>query len=251
MQIAQIPAPPSQPTTGINKGVTLYTNQDATNAHGLFGSKPLAIDNIYLRGVVVTSKNKAGALDGFAIFEIDGKPTNAISVGESLGKGLASRAWVMNLPSCSTKDKRWNSSSASLAKKKPVPAARNSWHHRQIKIEQTDRTNIKMATPKTSSHLFLLSALLISSVTFANETSNSDDFFQIIKPQSQSQLWINPGMISYHFQKDQNLNNGNWGAGLEYRFNAVTSLTAGHFYNSDRDYSNYAGMHYQHRHRPH
>jgi len=89
MQIAQIPAPPSQPATGINKGVTLYTNQDGSNAYDLFGSKPLVTDNIYLRGVVVTSKNKAGALDGFALFEIDGKPTNAISVGESLGKGLS------------------------------------------------------------------------------------------------------------------------------------------------------------------
>lgn len=102
-----------------------------------------------------------------------------------------------------------------------------------------------MATTKTISYLFLMSALLISSPTFANETSSSDDFFQIIKPQSQSQLWINPGMVSYHFQKDQNLNNGNWGAGLEYRFNTVASLTAGRFYNSDRDYSNYAGMYYQ------
>jgi hypothetical protein len=41
-----------------------------------------------LRGVVITSK-KDGALDGFAIFEIDGKPTNAISVGETIGKGLS------------------------------------------------------------------------------------------------------------------------------------------------------------------
>ena len=89
MQITQIPGPPSQSSTGINKGVTLYTNQDGTTAYGLFGSKPLATDNIYLRGVVVTAKNQAGALDGFAIFEIDGKPTNAISVGESLGKGLS------------------------------------------------------------------------------------------------------------------------------------------------------------------
>lgn len=89
MQIAQIPAPPSQLATGINKGVTLYTNQDGSNAYDLFGSKPLVTDNIYLRGVVVTSKNKGGVLDGFAIFEIDGKPTNAISVGESLGKGLS------------------------------------------------------------------------------------------------------------------------------------------------------------------
>lgn len=35
-----------------------------------------------------TSKNPDGTPDGFAIFEIDGKPTNAISVGETIGKGL-------------------------------------------------------------------------------------------------------------------------------------------------------------------
>jgi hypothetical protein len=89
MKIAQIPGPPSQPVSGINKGITLYSNQDGANAYGLFGSKPIVTDNIYLRGVVATSKSKDGALDGFAIFEIDGKPTNAISVGETLGKGLS------------------------------------------------------------------------------------------------------------------------------------------------------------------
>ena len=88
MNIAQIPGTPNQPTNGISKGMNLYTNQDASNAYGLFGSKPLATENIYLRGVVITSKNPDGTLDGFAIFEIDGKPTNAISVGEGLGKGL-------------------------------------------------------------------------------------------------------------------------------------------------------------------
>ena len=89
MQIAQIPGPPGQPASGINKGITLYSNQEGANAYGLFGSKPIVTDNIYLRGVVATSKNKDGTLDGFAIFEIDGKPTNAISVGETLGKGLS------------------------------------------------------------------------------------------------------------------------------------------------------------------
>ncbi len=103
---------------------------------------------------------------------------------------------------------------------------------------------IQMATTKTISYLCLVSALLVSNAATADQASNND-FFQIVKPQSQSQLWINPGMVSYHFQKDQNLNNGNWGAGLEYRFNTVASLTAGRFYNSDRDYSNYAGMYYQ------
>jgi hypothetical protein len=89
MRVIQVPNTPGQPSNGINKGLTLYSNQDAAAAYALFGSKPLATENIYLRGVVATSKNPDGTLDGFAIFEIDGKPTNAISVGEIIGKGLS------------------------------------------------------------------------------------------------------------------------------------------------------------------
>ena len=88
LRIAQIPGTPSASPNAISKGMTLYSNQDGTSAYGLFGSKPLVTDNIFLRGVVITSKGNDGRLDGFAIFEIDGKPTNAISVGENLGKGL-------------------------------------------------------------------------------------------------------------------------------------------------------------------
>ena len=88
MRVAQLPSAPGQPASGITKGMTLYSNQDASAAYALFGNKPLVTENIYLRGIVITSKNKDGSLDGFAIFEIDGKPTNAISVGEGLGKGL-------------------------------------------------------------------------------------------------------------------------------------------------------------------
>ncbi|QWD68653.1 hypothetical protein AOC21_01715 [Polynucleobacter sp. VK25] len=89
MRIAQLPGIPAQPANGISKGMALYSNQDANSAYALFGSKPLATENIYLCGVVITSKNPDGTLDGFAIFEIDGKPTNAISVGETIGKGLS------------------------------------------------------------------------------------------------------------------------------------------------------------------
>ena len=87
LRIAQIPGAPGSSAASI-KGMTLYSNQDGTSAYGLFGSKPLVTDNIFLRGVVITSKGADGRLDGFAIFEIDGTPTNAISVGENLGKGL-------------------------------------------------------------------------------------------------------------------------------------------------------------------
>ncbi|MBU3619626.1 hypothetical protein [Polynucleobacter sp. JS-Fieb-80-E5] len=89
MRIMQIPGTPNQPSNGISKGQTLYSNQDAAAGYALFGSKPLVTENIYLRGVVATSKNSDGTLNGFAIFEIDGKPTNAISVGETIGKGLS------------------------------------------------------------------------------------------------------------------------------------------------------------------
>ena len=88
MRIAQIPGVPATPASGVSKGMTLYSNQDSTTAYSLFGSKPLVTDNIVLRGVVIISRGGNGRLDGFAIFEIDGKPTNAISVGENLGKGL-------------------------------------------------------------------------------------------------------------------------------------------------------------------
>lgn len=87
MNIAQISGPPL--INSNNKGLTLYSNQEASAAYGLFGNKPLATENIFLRGVVVTSINRDGTFNGYAIFEIDGKQTNAISVGESLGKGLS------------------------------------------------------------------------------------------------------------------------------------------------------------------
>lgn len=86
---------------------------------------------------------------------------------------------------------------------------------------------------------FCLAALCTNSMAVAD-----DDLIQIIQPESKSQVWVNPGMVSYHFQTNQNLNGGNWGAGVDYRFNTVASLTARRFYNSDRSHSNYAGMYY-------
>ena len=95
-QLPSIPSlAPSSPSpssitasTKNNSGVTLYANQNSTTAYDLFGSKPVATDTIFLRGIVATGKDSNGSLNGFAIFEVDGKPTNAIGIGESLGRGL-------------------------------------------------------------------------------------------------------------------------------------------------------------------
>lgn len=60
-------------------------------------------------------------------------------------------------------------------------------------------------------------AILFSSQAYA---SGTNDLVQIIDPQTKSQLWINPGMVSYHFQQDKNFNNGlglRSGASIQYR----------------------------------
>jgi len=69
--------------------------------------------------------------------------------------------------------------------------------------------------------------------------------FETIEPAPLNEVWVNGGFYSYHFQRNKNLNDSNPGLGLEYRFSSVASVTAGCFYNSDRSYSNYAGVYYQ------
>lgn len=106
---------------------------------------------------------------------------------------------------------------------------------------------IKKLPTKTMSKICCIGLPLALSVTWINAAyaQDSSEFFQIISPQDKNQLWINPGMVSHHFQQEKGYNNGNWGLGAEYRFNTVASVTAGRFYNSDRTYSNYAGVYYQ------
>lgn len=75
--------------------------------------------------------------------------------------------------------------------------------------------------------------------------AQSNHLFDIIDVAPLSETWLNVGFYSYHFQRDKGLNDRNPGLGIEYRYSTVASLTAGRFYNSDREYSNYAGVYYQ------
>lgn len=67
----------------------------------------------------------------------------------------------------------------------------------------------------------------------------------LVEPKPLSEYWINAGFQTWHFDRDQDLNGNNFGGGVEYRGSTVWSLTAGRFYNSDRTWSNYAGVYYQ------
>ncbi|MES2317218.1 MAG: hypothetical protein V4631_06945 [Pseudomonadota bacterium] len=60
-----------------------------------------------------------------------------------------------------------------------------------------------------------------------------------------NQVWIDTGFLTRHFQSDLDLNGKNGGVGVEYRFSESMAVTAGRFYNSDRQHSRYVGLYYQ------
>ena len=57
-----------------------------------------------------------------------------------------------------------------------------------------------------------------------------------------SQVWINPGFYSLHFDRNKGLEDVNPGIGFEWPIDKTFSLTAGAFRNSDRERSHYAGL---------
>lgn len=62
-----------------------------------------------------------------------------------------------------------------------------------------------------------------------------------VEQEREHELWVGSGFLTYHFDRDKNLNGNNTGIGVEYRFRGDLAATAGRFHDSDRSYSNYAG----------
>ena len=89
-------------------------------------------------------------------------------------------------------------------------------------------------------HFFATCALAL-----AGACAQADDLFTKIAADPKSELWIDSGFATYHFDRDKNLNGGNRGVGVEYRFSGTMAAAAGRFVNSDRYYSNYAGVLWQ------
>lgn len=69
--------------------------------------------------------------------------------------------------------------------------------------------------------------------------------FSVIESKPINELWLNPGLYSYHFRKNKGLNDQNFGFGGEYRYSTVSSVTLGRFNNSTRQTSHYAGWYWQ------
>ena len=86
---------------------------------------------------------------------------------------------------------------------------------------------------------------MLGSVLLLAQAGAQANPFAVIESQPRSELWVNPGFYSYHFDRDAGLDDTNPGIGAEYRFSTVASATVGRFRNSDRAISNYAGIYYQ------
>ncbi|MCS0657058.1 hypothetical protein [Massilia terrae] len=72
-----------------------------------------------------------------------------------------------------------------------------------------------------------------------------DGLFTKIDTSPKSELWVDSGFLTAHFNRDKDLNGANRGLGAEYRFNGALSAAAGRFFNSDREWCDYAGVIWQ------
>ncbi|MBD8655989.1 hypothetical protein IFT68_10160 [Oxalobacteraceae sp. CFBP 13730] len=91
----------------------------------------------------------------------------------------------------------------------------------------------------------MMRTLYLLALLGAAPLAHGADFFTKIDPAPTSELWIDTGFYTAHFDGDKDLNNNNKGLALEYRFNGTLAATGGRFYNSDRAWSNYAGVIWQ------
>jgi hypothetical protein len=75
--------------------------------------------------------------------------------------------------------------------------------------------------------------------------AQADELFTPVDPAPKSEFWLDTGFLTAHFNRGKDLNGENHGLGAEYKFSGTLSAAAGRFYNSDRQYSNYAGVIWQ------
>lgn len=90
-------------------------------------------------------------------------------------------------------------------------------------------------------------AVLLTITIFNFESCFGESYgpIEIITPSPKNELWLNPGLYSYHYDQNKDLNPFNYGFGAEYKFSSVASLTVGTFRNSNYHQSNYFGAYWQ------
>ncbi|HEX9173796.1 MAG TPA: hypothetical protein VF861_14160 [Telluria sp.] len=75
--------------------------------------------------------------------------------------------------------------------------------------------------------------------------AHAGELFTKIDAAPRSEFWLDTGFATAHFDRNEELNGANRGLAAEYRFAGTMAAAAGRFYNSDRRWSNYAGLIWQ------
>lgn len=83
MRIIQIPFPQAVSS----KGLIYYGAASNDAVRSLFGEKSFDPSRLILRGVVITG-GQPGKEEGIALIEVDGKPTEAVTIGEMVPPGV-------------------------------------------------------------------------------------------------------------------------------------------------------------------
>ena len=92
---------------------------------------------------------------------------------------------------------------------------------------------------------FPLHVAAVCAVCLATFPARADEWFTRIDAAPRSEFWLDTGFATAHWDTDKDLNGANKGLGAEYRFSGTMAATVGRFYNSDRAWSNYAGVIWQ------
>jgi hypothetical protein len=71
-----------------DRQTTLYFSLGQTPLGQLFGTSTYSVNTPILKGIISTVTDPNSPSRGFAIFQLDGRPSGVISQGESLGNGM-------------------------------------------------------------------------------------------------------------------------------------------------------------------
>lgn len=91
----------------------------------------------------------------------------------------------------------------------------------------------------------LAGAALCAALCILTVPAFAQDLFAPLDPPEARAVWVDTGFATYHFNRDKHLNGANHGLGAEYQIRGDLALSSGRFYNSDREWSNYAGVLWQ------
>jgi hypothetical protein len=92
-----------------------------------------------------------------------------------------------------------------------------------------------------SRKLILVTLLTIPVISAAEPAG----FVSFVESKLITEIWLNPGFYSYHFQRSKGLNDNNIGLGGEYRYSTTSSISLGVYENSDNLTSHYIGWYWQ------